>query len=121
MGKWIPVAETNPTALDADHDPYVLWRQIRHKLFRAVDEENVLNEQLLALQKRCQHYETLLVQAIQKALKGSADQVSKESQYSLNVANELSGTHLPLLFTFSESSDRYEGSSCEGMGSIFEA
>ena len=92
MGKWIPVAETNPASLDAHHDPYVLWRQIRHKLYRAVDEENVLNEQLLALQKRCEHYETLIVQAIQKAMKDHSEQVSKESQYSLTVANELNGS-----------------------------
>ena len=91
MGKWIPVAETNPTSLDSQHDPYVLCRQIRHKLYRAVDEENVLNEQLLALQKRCQHYEVLIIKAIQKAMKDSAEQVAKESQYSLTIANEING------------------------------
>jgi|SRR5947207_11309076 len=91
LGKWIPVAETNPMSLDAHHDPYVLWRQIRHKLYRAVDEENVLNEQLLGLQNRCQHYETLIIHAIQKAMKDHSEQVSKESQYSLTVANELNG------------------------------
>jgi hypothetical protein len=89
LGKWIPVAETNPTALDADHDPYVLWRQIRQKLYRAVDEENVLNEHLLALQTRCQRYEVVILQTIQKAFKDYTYSVSKESQHSLTVANEL--------------------------------
>jgi len=91
LGKWIPVAETNPTSLDAHHDPYVLWRQIRYKLYRAIDEENGLNEQLLALQNRCQHYETVIVQAIQKAIKEYAEFVAKKSQYSLTVANEING------------------------------
>ena len=84
----------NPRSLDANHDPYVLWRSIRHKLYRAVDEDNVFNEQLLALQKRCQHYETVIVQAIQTALKENSQQVSKQSQYSLTVANEISGIFL---------------------------
>ena len=97
MGKWIPVAETNPGSLDADHDPYVLWRQIKQKLYRVVDEENVLNEQLLALQQRCQHYETLIIQAIQKAIKEYADQVAKEAQYSTTVGNELNGIPPPRL------------------------
>lgn len=91
LGKWIPVAETNPTSLDAHHEPYVLWRQIRHKLYRAVEEENQLNEQLLALQKRCEQYESVIVRAIQKAIKDHSEQVAKESQYSLTVANEING------------------------------
>ena len=92
MGKWIPVAETNPTSLDAQNDPYVLWRQIRQKLYCLVDEENVLNEQLLALQKRCQHDEVLIIQAIQKAIKDHTEHVNKESQYSLTVGNELNSS-----------------------------
>jgi hypothetical protein len=93
LGKWIPVAETNPSSLDANHEPYVLWRQIRHKLYQAVDEENVFNEQLLALQKRCEQYESVIVRAIQKAIKDHDEQVAKESQYSLTVANELNGIY----------------------------
>ena len=84
----------NPATLEANHDPYVLWRQIRYKLYRAVDEENVLNEHLLGLQKRCQHYETVIVQAVQKVMKDHSEQVSRESQYSLTVANEVTGTLL---------------------------
>jgi len=95
LGKWIPVAETNPKSLDYDHDPYVLHRQIRHKLYRAVDEENQLNEQLLSLQTRCQQYETVIVQAIQKAVKDYTDQITKESQYSTTVANETNGPPQP--------------------------
>ena len=98
MGKWIPVAETNPTSLDAQYDPYVLWRQIRQNLYCLVDEENVLNEQLLALQKRSQRAEVLIVQAIQKAIKDHTEQVNKESQYSFTVGNELNGSSL---FVFS--------------------
>lgn len=89
LGKWIPVAETNPTSLDVDHDPYVLSRQIRHKLYRVVDEENQLNEQLLALQKRCEHYEKVILQAIQKALKDQAEHVARQSQYETTTANEM--------------------------------
>jgi len=89
LGKWIPVAETNPTSLDASHDPYVLHRQTRQKLYRAMDEENQLNEQLLGLQNRCQHYETLIVQAIQKAITDYAEAVQKSSNYSATVANEI--------------------------------
>jgi len=81
--------------LDAAHDPYVLCRQIRQKLYRAVDEENVLSEQLLALQNRCQRYEVVILQTVQKAFKDYTHSVSKESQYSITVANELNGT-LPL-------------------------
>jgi len=91
LGKWIPVAETNPKNLDYDHDPYVLHRQIRHKLYRAVDEENQLNEQLLSLQTRCQHYETLIIQAIQKSVNDYTEQINKECQYSITVANETNG------------------------------
>jgi hypothetical protein len=95
LGKWIPVAETNPSSLDANHDPYVLSRQIRNKLHKAVEEENVLNEQLLALQNRCQHGETLIVQAIQKAIQTYFEQVTKESQYSTTIATEINGTPPP--------------------------
>ena len=91
LGKWIPVAETNPTALESSHDPYVLWRQTKYKLYLVVDEENVLNEQLLALQNRCQAYEKVIVYAIKKAIQDATDNVVKESQYHLTVANELNG------------------------------
>ena len=94
MGKWIPVAETNPASLDAHHEPYVLWRHTRHKLYRAVDDENQLNEQLFALQTRCQHYETIIVQGIQKAIKDYSESATKEGKYSITVASELNGTSL---------------------------
>ena len=70
----------------------VLCRQIRQKLYCVVDEENVPTEQLLALQKLCQHHEILIVQAIQKAIKYYTEHVNKDSQYSLTVANELNGS-----------------------------
>ena len=91
MGKWIPVAETNPTSLDAGHDPYVLWRQIQAKLYGVIAEENALKEQLLTLQRRCEQDELLIVQGIQKAIKDHTDHVSKESQYIVTVANEING------------------------------
>jgi len=91
LGKWIPVAETNPTSLDAHHDPYVLHRQIRHKLHKAIDEENALNEQLYALQMRCQHGERLIIQEIQKAISDFTEQVLKDSNYYITVANEING------------------------------
>jgi|SRR5271154_3203959 len=90
LGKWIPVAETNPTSLDAHHDPYVLHRQILQRLHKAVDEENALNEQLYALQIRCQHGEKLIVQQIQKAISDFAEQATKDSNYYITVANEIS-------------------------------
>jgi hypothetical protein len=95
LGKWIPVAETNPTSLDANHDPYVLHRQTRHKLYRAVDEENQLNEQLFALQTRCQIFETHIVKEIQRAIADYSAAINKESQYSITVANETNGTATP--------------------------
>jgi len=94
LGKWIPVAETNPTSLDASHDPYVLWRQTKYRLYLVIDEENVLNEQLLALQNRCQHYERLIVQTIQKAIADYTEQLNKECKYSVTVVNELNGIFL---------------------------
>ena len=97
MGKWIPVAETNPTSLVAEHDPYVLWRQIQPKLYGVIAEENVLNEQLLALQTRCEQDEILIVQGIQKAIKYHTEHVSKESQYTIAVADEING-NFPVMF-----------------------
>jgi hypothetical protein len=95
LGKWIPVAETNPTSLDPSHDPYVLWRQTKYKLYRVIDEENVLNEQLMGLQDRCQAYDTLIVNAIKRAIQEATDNVMKETQYHTTVANELNGTNTP--------------------------
>ena len=97
MGKWIPVAETNPTSLDAQHDPYVLWRQIQPKLYGVISEENALNEQLLALQTRCEHDEFLIVQAIQKAIKDHTEHVNRESQHIITVANEINGNFLTVM------------------------
>ena len=62
-----------------------------------IDEENVLNEQLLALQTRCQHGERLIVQGIQKAIADYTEQFKKESKYSETIVNEINGTlfHFP--------------------------
>jgi len=91
LGKWIPVAETNPTALEANQDPYVLSRQIRHRLYHVVEEQNALDQRLLTLQERCQHFDTLIVQAIQKAVKDFSDATIKQSNYSVTVAQEING------------------------------
>ena len=90
------MAETNPIALEPLHDPYVLWRQTKYRLYLVIDEDNALNEQLLALQNRSQHFDRLLVQAVQKVIASYTEQVNKESQYNATAANELNGTFPPL-------------------------
>jgi hypothetical protein len=117
LGKWIPVAETNPTSLDANHDPYVLWRQIRHHLFHVVDEQNVLDQHLLALQERCQHFDSIIVQRIQKAIKDYCDATIKQSNYSVTVAQELNGISMIGLTDVSDCHGRACG---KGMEVLFQ-
>jgi len=89
LGKWIPVAETNPKALSPRHDPYVLWRQVTHTLRNAVQDENERNDRLLNLQNRCQHYETIVIQTVQKAVDTYSEQATRESQFITKVTNDL--------------------------------
>lgn len=86
------MAETNPNSLEPAHDPYVLWRHVRHSLYNVVDEQNSLAQKLLALQERCQLFERTIVQRIQKAIKDALDMRIKESNYAVTVAQELNGT-----------------------------
>jgi hypothetical protein len=56
-----------------------------------ISEENVLNERLYSLQLRCEEDEKIILQAIQKAIKDHSEQVNKEAQYAITVANESNG------------------------------
>jgi len=114
LGKWIPVGETNPTSLDAEHDPYVLWRQIQPKLHSVISEENALNERLYSLQTRCEEDERVILQAIQKVIKDHSEQVNKEAQYAITIANEING--ILLLVAWLTGSNCNASPSREGMG-----
>lgn len=54
--------------LDQQHDPYILRRQIRHRLNKQVAEENNHRNDILGVQNSFQQFEAYILQTVQTAL-----------------------------------------------------
>ena len=86
--------------LEAQNDPYILQRQVYHRLSRQVIEENNNRQDLLAVQNSFASFEAHILQSIQQGMGQFNTVVSKQAEATKTMYGDMVGTsqRIPLDF-----------------------
>jgi hypothetical protein len=91
LGKQIANFDTTSDKLEAQNDPYVLQRQVYHRLNRQVMEENNNRQDLLVVQNSFANFEAHIIQSIQQGMGQFNTVVSKQAEATKTMYGDMVG------------------------------
>jgi uncharacterized glyoxalase superfamily metalloenzyme YdcJ len=82
--------------MKAADDPYILQRQVYHRLNKQVQEENNSRDDIIAVQNNFAQFEAHVVQTIQQGITQLNQVLSNQAEQTRTMLGDVSGNVSPL-------------------------
>lgn len=92
LGQHTAAHESHGGTIKADNDPYVLHRQVYHRLNKQIIEENNNRDDMIAVQNNFAQFETSIIQGFQNGLAQFNQVVANDAEQRRNMYGDMLGT-----------------------------
>ncbi|KAF2173028.1 hypothetical protein M409DRAFT_49526 [Zasmidium cellare ATCC 36951] len=92
LGQHTAAHESHGGSIKAENDPYVLHRQVYHRLNKQIIEENNNRDDMIAVQNNFAQFETSIIQGFQNGLAQFNQVVANDAEQRRNMYGDMLGT-----------------------------
>lgn len=92
LGQHTAAHESHGGSIKAENDPYVLHRQVYHRLNKQILEENNNRDDMIAVQNNFAQFETSIIQGFQNGLAQFNQVVANDAEQRRNMYGDMLGT-----------------------------
>jgi hypothetical protein len=96
LGQHAAASQTSSHTMKAADDPYILQRQVYHRLNKQVQEENNSRDDIIAVQNNFAQFEAHVVQTIQQGITQLNQVLSNQAEQTRTMLGDVSGNVSPL-------------------------